>query len=207
MVYPGLEQNEFEIAPTEDAGEFSLLFVGDCVRRKGLEYLVESLASLKRYDLHLHVVGRNGRDPAYDEYIRSLIEKNELEDRVTFHGRVDASAKRKLLRHSHLFILPSLWEGYGMVVAEAMSQGLPIIATKVGAIPELVKDGVNGILVPSEDSPALTNAISYLINNPLVREEYGKKGRLISQSFNNWLQVGEQFVKILEEKMAKRERR
>lgn len=207
VVYPGLEQNEFEITPTEDAGEFNLLFVGDCVRRKGLEYLVESLASLKRYDLHLHVVGRSCRDQAYDEYIRSLIEKNELEDRVTFHGRVDGSAKRKLLRHSHVFILPSLWEGYGMVVAEAMSQGLPIIASKVGAIPELVQDGVNGILVPSEDSRALTNAISYLIDNPLVREEYGKKGRHISQSFNNWLQVGEQFVKILEEKMVKRERR
>jgi glycosyltransferase involved in cell wall biosynthesis len=92
-----------------------------------------------------------------------------------------------------------------MVIAEAMSFGLPVVATKVGAIPELVKDRVNGILVPPEDSQALTNAISYLIENPLAKEEYGKKGKLLSKSFNNWLQVGEQFVKIFKENIGKRE--
>jgi glycosyltransferase involved in cell wall biosynthesis len=201
VVYPGLEQSESEITPTDEVGQFNLVFVGDCVRRKGLEYLVESLVPLKKHDLHLHVVGRNGRDPAYDELIKGLIEKNGLEDRVTFHGRVDGSAKRKLLRGSQVFVLPSLWEGYGMVIAEAMSCGLPIIGTRVGAIPELVKDRLNGILVPPADSRSLAGAISYLIDNPLVRQEYGKESRRLSRSFNSWLRVGEQFAKILSQKM------
>jgi len=195
VVYPGLEQSRSEITSADQAGEFSLLFVGDCVRRKGLEYLVESLASLKRYHLHLHVVGRNGRDPTYDEQIGSLIEKNGLNDRVTFHGRVDGSAKRKLLCTSHVLILPSL------------SEGLPVIATRVGAIPELVKDGINGILVPPGDSQSLAGAISYLIDNPETREKYGKRGKLASRNFGGWSQVGERFASILEERMVRREGR
>ena len=207
VIYPGLEQDEFEITPTEESGEFNLLFVGDCVRRKGLEYLIESLSSLNRKDVHLHVVGRDDRDPLYSEHLRKLIEKKGLQGKVSFHGRVDGKRKQKIFRNSHIFVLPSLWEGYGMVVAEAMSYGLPIIATKVGAIPELVKDRVNGILVPPEDSQALTNAISYLIDNPLVGKEYGKKSKLLSKSFNNWLQVGEQFVTIFEENIQKRDQK
>lgn len=199
VVYPGLDQIEVVTTPAEKHDKLNLLFVGDCVRRKGLEYLIESLASLSRKDVHLHVVGRDDRDPLYSEYLYKLIEKKGLQGKVFFHGRVDAVGKQKLFRNSHIFVLPSLWEGYGMVVAEAMSYGLPVIATKVGAIPELVKGRVNGILVPPEDSQLLTEAISYLIENPLVREDYGKKSKLLSHSFNNWLQVGEQFIKIFEE--------
>jgi glycosyltransferase involved in cell wall biosynthesis len=201
VIYPGVEQNESEITLTEESNGFNLLFVGDCVRRKGLEYLIESLASLKKDDLYLHVVGRDDRDPAYSEHIIRLIEKNELQSNVIFHGRVDDSTKWKLFHKSHVLVLPSLWEGYGMVIAEAMSCGLPIISTKVGAIPELVKDEINGILVPPADSRSLASAISYLMDNPLVREEYGKKSKYLSRSFNNWLRVGEQFVEIFSQKM------
>jgi len=70
-----------------------------------------------------------------------------------------------------------------------------------------VKDGVNGILVSPRDSLRLTEAISYLIENPLVREDYGKKSKFFSHSFNNWLQTGEQFVKIFEENIRKRDPR
>ncbi|MCK4825049.1 glycosyltransferase family 4 protein [bacterium] len=201
VIYPGVEQNESETILTEESNGFNLLFVGDCVRRKGLEYLIESLASLEKDDLYLHVVGRDDRDPAYSEHIIRLIEKNELQSNVIFHGRVDDSTKWKLFHKSHVLVLPSLWEGYGMVIAEAMSCGLPIISTKVGAIPELVKDEINGILVPPADSRSLAGAISYLIDNPLVREEYGKKSKYLSRSFNNWLRVGEQFVEIFRQKM------
>lgn len=204
VVYPGLDQIEFETTLTEKSDEFNLLFVGDCVKRKGVEYLIESLASLNRKNAHLHIVGREDRDPVYTGYLHKLIEKKRLQGKVFFHGRVDGVRKQKLFCNSHIFVLPSLWEGYGMVVAEAMSYGLPVIATKVGAIPELVKDKVNGILVPPEDSRLLTAAISYLIENPLVREDYGKKSKLFSQNFNNWLQTGEQCVKIFEENIQKR---
>jgi len=205
VVYPGLDQIGFETALREKSDKFNLLFVGDCVRRKGLEYLIQSLSSCKRKDVHLHIVGRDDRDPVYGEYLHKLIEEKGLQAKVFFHGRVEGIRKQKLFCNSHIFVLPSLWEGYGMVVAEAMSYGLPVIATKVGAIPELVKDRVNGILVPPEDSQALTDAIFYLIENPLMREDYGKKSQLFSQKFNNWLQTGEQFVKIFEENIVKRD--
>ena len=170
VIHPGLEQNEVETTLTEESDGFNLLFVGDCIRRKGLEYLVESLASLKRGDVYLHIVGRDDRDPAYSEYLIRLIEKNELQSNVIFHGRVDDSTKWKLFHKSHVLVLSSLWEGYGMVIAEAMSCGLPIISTRVGAIPELVKDEIKGIYVPPADSRSLAGAITYLIDNPLFRE-------------------------------------
>jgi glycosyltransferase involved in cell wall biosynthesis len=207
VVYPGLDQIEFETTPTEKHDKLNLLFVGDCVRRKGLEYLIEGLSSLNQKNVLLHIVGRDDRDLAYSDYVHKLSEKKELQGKVVFHGRADGIRKQKLFRNSHIFVLPSLWEGYGMAVAEAMCYGLPIVATKVGAIPELVKDGVNGILVSPRDSQLLTEAISYLIENPLVREDYGKKSKFLSHSFNNWLQTGEQFVKIFEENIQERDPR
>lgn len=207
VVYPGLNQIEFKTTFAEKHDKLNLLFVGDCVRRKGLEYLIESLAFLNRKDVHLHVVGRDDRDLLYREYLLELIEKKGLQGKVFFYGRVDGIRKQKLFLNSHIFVLPSFWEGYGIAVAEAMVYGLPVIATKVGAIPELVKDGVNGILVSPRDSLRLTEAISYLIENPLVREDYGKKSKFFSHSFNNWLQTGEQFVKIFEENIRKRDPR
>lgn len=207
LVYPGLDQIGFETTLRQESDKFNLLFVGDCVKRKGVEYLIESLASLNREDVRLHVVGRRDRDPAYSQYLNKLIRKKGIQGKVFFHGRVDGVGKQKFFRNSHVFVLPSLWEGYGMVVAEAMSYGLPVIATKVGAIPELVKDKVNGILVPPEDAQSLSDAISYLIENPSARRDYARKSRLLSQDFNDWLHTGEQLVKIFEENIGGRKPR
>jgi len=103
-------------------------------------------------------------------------------------------------KHADVFILSSIFEGFGIVLLEAMSFGLPIVATKVGAIPELVQDGVQGVLVPPGDSVALARALKELISRPQLRERYGTEGLKTAaelEEIYSWKAVGERIWKVL----------
>ena len=82
-----------------------------------------------------------------------------------------------ILASSDVFVLPSNWEGLPYTVIEAMMAGLPVVATSVGGVPELVEDGVTGFLVPRSDPEALAEALQRLIDDPELRERMGKAGR------------------------------
>ncbi len=105
-----------------------------------------------------HIVGR-ARANAYYRALLRYVAENDLEGRVFFHGWLEKDGIGDLLRNSTAFILLSLLEGYGMVYAEAMKYGLPIIASNRGAIPEIVSDGINGILCDPTDIQAICLAI------------------------------------------------
>jgi glycosyltransferase involved in cell wall biosynthesis len=94
-----------------------------------------------------------------------------------------------------LFVLPSRRESFGLVLAEAMAAGLPVIATQVGAIPEVVKDGETGILVPPEDPSALANAVSDLLDHPRVMKDMGTRGRERAEKHFTWDKVAQRVVR------------
>ena len=83
-----------------------------------------------------------------------------------------------------IFVFPSLWEGFGMVLIEAMYNRLPIVATNAGAIPYLVKDGENGILVPVKDPEQLAKSIKKLIESPELRRSFAKSNYQLAIQFN-----------------------
>ncbi len=89
-----------------------------------------------------------------------------------------------------------------MAIVEAMQMGLPVIATRVGATPELIMEKVNGILVPPKDSRSLAQALKFLLNNPEIREKFRRQSLLLSKTFNSWQEVGESFVKIFEQNIT-----
>jgi glycosyltransferase involved in cell wall biosynthesis len=118
-----------------------------------------------------------GGDPFGDGEARLRAEagRHALGTRARFLGiRHDVP---DLLGASDLFVLPSLWEGLGLVFLEAMAVGLPVVASNVSAIPEVVEDGVSGWLVDPGDAPALARALSSALADPAERRRRGEAGR------------------------------
>lgn len=140
---------------------------------KGIKYLVEAFISLakKRSDVYLIVAGEGDER----EELTALIKEKGLEKRAFLLGlRRDIP---DLFHAMDIFVLPSLNEGYGKVVVEAMSAGRPVVATNVGGVRTIVEDGVTGLLIPPGDSEAIVNAVEKLLDNPALATEMGYKGR------------------------------
>jgi len=127
---------------------------------KGISYLIRAIADLK--DASLVIIG----DGPHRERLELLSRRLELCDRVFFNGWVsDRSEIWNHLNQATVFVLPSLSEGRPRVLVEAMACGLPVVATDVGGVPEIVVDGVNGLLVPPRDPRALAKAIEYVLDD------------------------------------------
>jgi glycosyltransferase involved in cell wall biosynthesis len=130
---------------------------------------MEAMALLKDLKLHLHITGAFNADNSYCRKLLRFINRRGIADRVTFHGYIERQSLIDLYRRSSIFVLPSLSEGYGIAMAEALYFGLPVIASNVAAIPEMITDPVNGLLVTPKDSKALAAAIRKLAGDPELR--------------------------------------
>ena len=185
-----------------DDSEVNLLFVGYIIQRKGVDTLVKALDILVKsrsmQNLILHIVGDIERDKDFSKSIKEYCEKAGIEDHVVFHGRVSESALMNLYKTADIFVFPSLWEGFGIVLAEAMSYGLPIVTTNAGAIPYLVKDGRNGFLVPPQDPEKLAQSIEMLVTSPELMAQFGEANRKVAAEFS-WEKSFEKIAVFLEE--------
>lgn len=143
-----------------------ILSVGSLTRRKGHDILIAALAKVLDLPWHTTIIGNPRLDCAIADALAEQIKKLKLSDRVTLAGESDdlASAYEK----ADIFALASRYEGYGMVFAEALSYGLPIIACKAGAVPDVVPSDA-GILVPVDDVDATASALRSLLSDPLAR--------------------------------------
>jgi glycosyltransferase involved in cell wall biosynthesis len=165
--------------PTSNAEtEFRLLFVGTYGARKGTPELVRALAIARQAGVPavLTVVGPP-EHPADAERVRSLVLSEGVASATTFRGPLDRAALAGLYAEADAFCLPSHREGLPMAILEAMESALPIIATPVGGIPDLVEDGQSGILVGPGDVEQLVGAITELACDPARRAALGKRAR------------------------------
>jgi glycosyltransferase involved in cell wall biosynthesis len=176
----------------------SLLYVGNSEdRNKGARYLLEALRLLEgRLDLHLTLVDRPRE--ALDLAPR-LVAELGLEERVTFSGRVSREELVRLYNRSELVVSPSLYEGFGLPAAEAMACGVPVVATTAGAFPEVIEDGVTGLLVPPADAPALADAIARLMGDAALRRRMGEAGRTRIEEHFTWRQTALKTAALYEE--------
>lgn len=138
--------------------------VGNVTPRKGLHTLVDGLSRI-RADWALTVVGDDEVDPTYTERLRERIETLGVAGSVTLTGRLPDDELADVLARSHLFAMPSSYEGFGIAYVEGMAFGLPAVATTAGGATELVTDRVDGLLVDPEDPSAVTDAIGPLCRN------------------------------------------
>jgi glycosyltransferase involved in cell wall biosynthesis len=159
----------------------SLLFVGRVVPLKGLHILIQALTALKEQLLfHLTIVGPL-YGPEYGGYeftLRRLIQEKGLSRRVTLTGNI--SDRRELEKHylqSDLFVLPSMTEGTPKAILEAMAYGLPVIASRVGGIPIVVRDGRDGILIDPWNPMDLQAALRRILGDRQRLRLMGQSGR------------------------------
>jgi glycosyltransferase involved in cell wall biosynthesis len=149
-----------------------LLAVGRLVEQKGHDVLLAALTepAIAKTGAVLVLVGRGEALPALEAFARA----NGLGGRVVFAGvRPDVPA---LLAACDLFVMPSRWEGFGLVAAEAMAAGRAVVASRISALPEVVDHGVTGTLVEPDDPAALAAAIADLLADPARRSSWGRAG-------------------------------
>ncbi|KKR86708.1 hypothetical protein A2875_02540 [Candidatus Gottesmanbacteria bacterium RIFCSPHIGHO2_01_FULL_46_14] len=169
---------------------FNILFVGRLIERKGVQYLIWAFERLhkKNSNVRLDVVG-NG--PLLTQ-IKEQVDACGLHGVVRLYENIGEKELVRFYQKSDLFVLPSIvdrWkdtEGLGVVLIEAMSFGIPVIASNVGGIPSVVKHYENGLLVPQKDPVALANAIDELIRNPNLAKRLGENGVSFVRKNYNW---------------------
>ena len=148
---------------------FALLCVASLTARKGHLVLLEALAELLELEWHLTCAGSPDRDPQTAQAVSATIARLGLDDRVSLVGEQDEAGLAPLYDRADLFVLASYHEGYGMVLAEALARGLPIVATKAGAIPGTVPPSA-GMLVEPGDPAAFAGALRQIMTEPALRD-------------------------------------
>ncbi len=145
-----------------------LLCVGTVTPRKAYDVLIAALEPLKELDWRLSIAGAVDRDPAATAALKAQIAAADLVDKVTLTGVVVPATLDRFYESADIFVMPSLFEGYGMVLGEAMARGLPIVCTTGGAAVETVPEGA-AIKVPPGDVESLTRALESTLNERKLR--------------------------------------
>jgi len=183
----------------EHHGPVRLIFVGRVVFQKGLDVLFRALAALPtELDWELEIIGDGDARPALTLEAAQL----GIAPRISFSGWQDRAVIAERYRAADLFVFPSRDEGMPNVVLEAMASGLPIVATAIAGSEELVREGENGHLVPTENAPALTAALARLIAQPETRRAMGRASRERIEREYTWARVAACYLDLLREKCA-----
>jgi glycosyltransferase involved in cell wall biosynthesis len=199
----GINLNEFDNAYTKEEcreklelpyDKTILLFLGYLSPHKGPDVLIRALQKIviDVPDVLLVIVGTG----VMQDKLKALSRKLGVEKNVRFEGFIgDIHLKTLYYKAADIFCVPSLSEIFGIVNLEAMACGIPIVASKVDGIPDVVKNGENGLLVRSKDSKALADAIIYLIENKRIRDMMGLIGRERVKDYS-WTKIAEEMERI-----------
>lgn len=184
---PGVDPAERATGSSPGA-PLHLLAVGAVVPRKGYGVLIEALAGLAALDWRLTIIGADDRDPALTQALRAQIAAAGLGGRVTMAGAVDASTLDAAYASADLFVMPSLFEGYGMVLTEAIARGLPILCTTGGAAAETAPSSV-ALKVAPGDVAALRDGLAALLTDPAGRRARAEAAWAAARSLPRWRQT------------------
>jgi glycosyltransferase involved in cell wall biosynthesis len=199
VVHNGIDTDVFRRVYHVKKEPNNIIMVGNTEdRKKGVIYLLQAMRMLKeeKCDVKLTIVDRKGD---HTKYAPKLVHEFNLEDRVTFTGRLSTE---ELVRHysaAEVAVTASVYEGFGLPCAEAMSCSTPVIATKAGALPEVVNHGRAGLLVPPEDPSALAAAIKQLLSNQSLRQRLGEAGRKRIEEAFSWEDAAKKTLEVYKE--------
>lgn len=188
----GVDLTHFKQVPKQD-NVFRIIFVGKVCLRKGFQYLVQAFSELKLKNSELMVVGPLSNDimPIFEKY------KNNF----NYMGRVPQNELYKYYSQANVFVLPSIEDGFGMVINQAMACGLPVIATENTGGPDIIRDGTDGFIIPIRDVEKLKEKIMFFYENQDVARKIGENAQNKAQSAFSWNDYGdkifENYKKVL----------
>jgi glycosyltransferase involved in cell wall biosynthesis len=173
-----------------------LLSVGSVTVHKGFDVLMRALMQIADLAWESRIVGSLDRDPAMVKSLRDTAARSGLADRVKLRGPLEQTELDKEYDAARLFVLPSYFEGYGMVFAEALTRGLPIVACAAGAVPKTVPPDA-GVLVPPGDADALAQALRRLLTSPDELQVRADAAWTHGQKLPRWHNTAEEVAKTL----------
>lgn len=193
VVYAGVPDELFDLPRTPE--DFLLCFGRMDVFQKGLDTMLQAVSILaaQRPGLELRMAGR-GKDT---ERVRALIAELGIGSNVRILGAVSEAERQELFARAAVQLMPSRFEGFGMVAAEAMAAGVPLVAAAAGSLPEVVAPPEGGVLVPAGDAEALAAATARLLDSPALRAELSISARRSAERFR-WDAVAERHLEFLQ---------
>lgn len=192
VAYPGRDRLPADTSDAEiirrtmKSHPLRIAFLGNIIPRKGVHTLLEAIATLPSNCVFLQLIGRTDADTPYFHRLQKLVSRRQLTDRVQFFGRLSDSELVPQLRKSHILVVPSTYEGFGIVYLEAMGFGVPVIAGKRGGASEIVIHGKTGFLVDSEQPKLLANQLRHLCENRQLLQSLSLEAYARYQQFPTW---------------------
>lgn len=175
---------------------FQLLSVGAISPRKGYTILIDALAPLAELDWRLTIAGATDRDPQAVATLEQAIASHRFHDRVRLSGTVVPATLSKFYDTADLFVLSSLFEGYGMVLAEAMARGLPIVCTTGGAASDTVPDTA-ALKVAPGNAAALTSAIEKALSDKRLRRRMADASWEMGRTLPPWTETTRRIAAVV----------
>jgi glycosyltransferase involved in cell wall biosynthesis len=173
-------------------GDPSILYFGGLTMRKGVDILIRAVAKAKEDipGIKLHVVGAGN-----SECLKKLSMRERLGDQVVFWGPADSGIAPQFFKGADICVFPSRYEPFGIVILEAFASGKPVIASRVGGIPETVSDGENGLLVKPNDPDALSDAIISLSQDKGLRNKLSENALKTATRYS-WENIAREYVSL-----------
>ncbi|MEO8727541.1 MAG: glycosyltransferase family 4 protein, partial [Acidobacteriaceae bacterium] len=188
----GVRLDAFHPVATPPPDEFQVIFVGQISLHKGIPYLLQAFANIRHPHKRLRLIGSVMRE------MKPVLSKLPLEN-VEMTGAVPKSQLLEYMSRSHVMVLPSIDEGFGMVQGEAMACGCPVIATTHTGAENLFTDGVEGFIVPPRDPEALADRLRRLADDPNLQRQMSAAALERVQHLGGWNDYGDRWIKLLRE--------
>ncbi len=189
VIPEGVDLDLFKPKIDKSEQEKVILFVGRIAQEKGLMYLIKAIPRVTKVFPSISVL-MVGEDQGIQENLIKAAENLGVEKIVHFLGPKFGYELARTYRKARIFVLPSLYETFGLAILEAMASGLPIVTTRTGGIPELVEDGSNGMLVGPRNHEALAEAIIKLLSDPDLSLGMSKRNPVKAKRYS-WESVAE----------------
>lgn len=194
VIPQGIDETFYSISCNPDSN--IILSVGAIGTRKGHIYTVEMFNRLraKGIDAKLRIIGSLA-DAAYFEQLKQKIADSSYKEDITIEANLPREELLKAYASAKLFVLHSREESQGIVFAEAMATGLPVVATKIGGIPYVVADGKSGLLCSYADVSAMTEMVTRLVTDDALWQQYSSAARIVAKDYN-WNAIASKIVEL-----------